>query len=279
MVKPSSHSDKSQEKPLVDPTVPSLTDKRTVKLIEDVANNSKTFVSDVETFPPDDADTTLQDLVDSGPRFSSEEKSVSHPVSVARIPHSALCTCSSLEEHRASCSTADDAECLGHAEECMNLLQEVKTSTQNAVDVLNDILNYDKIERRDLALDITVIPTWDLISRVVNEFRLPATNKQISLDWSIEIEPEGSDEDRAVKSIDALPAAIKHLSLMGDESRLKQVLRNLVSNAIKFTPTGGSIHVHGLVKELSDRTRWSHSSKKQKRDTYASVRTTTAVGD
>jgi len=65
--------------------------------------------------------------------------------------------------------------------EQFRLAQEVQTSARSAVDVLSDLLNFDKIEHGELQLELTVIPFWNLIEQTVNEFRLAASNKNIQL--------------------------------------------------------------------------------------------------
>jgi len=113
-----------------------------------------------------------------------------------------------------------------NAKEWFTLADEIQGNTQCAVDVLNDLLNYDKIENGSLSLELTVIPIWELIERTVNEFKLPMASKGINLHFSL---PEGGN--------------IYGQKVVGDFIRLSQVMRNLISNAIKFTPEGGDITV------------------------------------
>jgi len=55
-----------------------------------------------------------------------------------------------------------------------------------------------------------------------------------------------------------LQLAISQINVLADEGKLKLVLENLLSNALKFTPNGGTIHVsagmegHELVIDVSD---------------------------
>ena len=108
-----------------------------------------------------------------------------------------------------------------------DLVDEIQNNTQCAVDVLNDLLNYDKIENGQLSLELTVIPIWSLIEKTVKEFKLPLASKNIALHLAL---PTPSPE-------------VDNQKVVGDTVRLTQVLRNLVSNAIKFTPQGGDITV------------------------------------
>ncbi len=117
-----------------------------------------------------------------------------------------------------------------------DLAHEVHTSAQSSVDVLNDLLNYDKIENGQLALELTVVPVWNMLDRTVSEFKLPMSSKNISLHFDLpnmETDPESLVSEGNVRD----------QKVIGDTVRITQVLRNLISNAIKFTPEGGDIYV------------------------------------
>ena len=84
--------------------------------------------------------------------------------------------------------------------------------------LLNDILDFSKIEAGQLHVEETAFDLLDLLDNVVDTFALPAREKRLLL----------------VNDVDAsVPAR-----LIGDPTRLRQIVVNLVSNAIKFTHTG-----------------------------------------
>jgi len=114
------------------------------------------------------------------------------------------------------------------------LAHEVQVNAQSSVDVLNDLLNYDKIETGTLMQELTVLPIWSLIDRTVKEFKLPMASKNIKLYFNSPTH-EATAEDSTEK--------VEDQKVVGDSVRLTQVLRNLISNAIKFTPDGKSIHI------------------------------------
>jgi signal transduction histidine kinase len=158
--------------------------------------------------------------------------------------------------------------------EWFNLAHEVLNNAQSAVGVLNDLLNYDKIEMGALALELSIVPIWSMIERTSKEFRFPAGNKKI--DFQITLlhhhpaangDTENPVEDKAWP-LDSkrLSSELKELNVVGDKIRITQALRNLVSekhacegcvhfalltphlligwhfqisNALKFTPEGG----------------------------------------
>ena len=122
--------------------------------------------------------------------------------------------------------------------ECwFHLAHEVQTNAQSSVDVLNDLLNYDKIESGTLMLELTAVDVWELVAKTVLEFKLPATAKKITLDLQLPF-VKGDTEQPSL-----LPPDVREQKVVGDCVGITQVLRNLVSNALKFTPEGGQLHV------------------------------------
>ena len=115
----------------------------------------------------------------------------------------------------------------GTPREWFTLADEIQSNTQVAVDVLNDLLNYDKVEHGELTLDLSVIPIWKLIEQTVAEFKLPLGSKMINLSFQL---PDLTQE-------------VLDQKVVGDSIRLTQALRNLISNALKFTPEGGDIFI------------------------------------
>ncbi|MNH85624.1 Autoinducer 2 sensor kinase/phosphatase LuxQ [compost metagenome] len=93
--------------------------------------------------------------------------------------------------------------------------------------ILNDVLDFSKIEAGKMVLDYDWFDLSASISSVIDLFTPAAMEKNISL--STWIDPE-------------IPATIR-----SDSSRLRQILINLVSNALKFTETGSiTISVHRI---------------------------------
>lgn len=108
--------------------------------------------------------------------------------------------------------------------EWQGVTDEILGSAQNAVDVLNDLLNYDKITTGSLKLELSVLDADYLMDHAKKEFKLQAAKKNI---------------DVIVEDKTSSPIKMKYLCVVGDDIRLLQVLRNLMSNALKFTPPKG----------------------------------------
>jgi len=117
-----------------------------------------------------------------------------------------------------------------------DLGQDILTNAQGAVEVLNDLLNYDKVESGTLHLELSVLPIFELVERTFAEFRQPARLKKIELTLDCE-----SQRAETVASTDESPFAHIDLKAIGDSVRVTQVLRNLISNSLKFTPEGGKV--------------------------------------
>ena len=94
----------------------------------------------------------------------------------------------------------------------------VRSSAEALLVVINDILDYSRIEAGKLELNPTPFDLADLVGDVMKTFAIPAHRKQIEL--LFQIAPE-------------VPTR-----LTGDCVRLRQVLLNLLGNAVKFTSEG-----------------------------------------
>jgi PAS domain S-box-containing protein len=97
-------------------------------------------------------------------------------------------------------------------------LETVKTSAESLLTILNDILDFSKIESRKLELEAVAFSLGDTVADALKPFSVPAHQKGLEL--LCDISPD-------------VPAGI-----VGDPVRLKQIVTNLIGNAIKFTDRG-----------------------------------------
>jgi signal transduction histidine kinase/DNA-binding response OmpR family regulator len=106
-------------------------------------------------------------------------------------------------------------------------LNTVKTSADTLLTILNDILDFSKIESRKLELESVPFSPRALVAAALRPLSIAAFQKGLELicDLSADL-PDG---------------------VLGDPTRVQQVLTNLVGNAIKFTPRG-----HVLVRVVQD---------------------------
>ena len=98
-------------------------------------------------------------------------------------------------------------------------LETIYTSAQHLLSLINDILDLSKIEADRLEIELVRCSPHEVISDVISVLRVRALEKGLSLDY---------------KWQSGMPETI-----LTDPARFRQLLINLVSNAIKFTKIGG----------------------------------------
>lgn len=111
----------------------------------------------------------------------------------------------------------------------LDLSEDIFNSAHSAVDVLNDLLNYDKVESGTMVLELTVLDIWTLIERTTSEFSQQAKAKSIEyvLDFSSLLPVEDDQAKSVTSSASQLPRDIHERKVIGDTSRISQVSRVL----------------------------------------------------
>ena len=123
--------------------------------------------------------------------------------------------------------SSEQREYLGYARE----------SAQSLLGLLNDILDHSKAEAARLELEKTDFAVHQLVEAALRPFLAQAAEKRIRLSTSID---------------PAVPRFLK-----GDPARLRQIVANLVSNALKFTPAG-SVRVLVSLESAGEQTTMLH---------------------
>jgi signal transduction histidine kinase len=118
--------------------------------------------------------------------------------------------------------------------ECDDLILELRDNTTVAVNTLNDLINYDKIESKTFTIEKKTVKIWSVIRQTVGMLSLQAKEKKVKVVMEVE-----QSNPRAPNT------SLSQLRVLGDSIKLGQVIRNLVSNALKFTPRGGEIVISG----------------------------------
>ncbi|KAJ1414473.1 histidine kinase-like ATPase [Ochromonadaceae sp. CCMP2298] len=113
------------------------------------------------------------------------------------------------------------------------IAMDVQENTETAVDVLNDLLNYDKIESGSMRLEFSMVPVWKVLQRTFATFVLQAREKGIVF----QLQGDMFDADATLQLVGDLGS----LCCVGDDTRIAQVLRNLISNSLKFTGARGTV--------------------------------------
>lgn len=115
-------------------------------------------------------------------------------------------------------------------EERRTYFKTIDDSANSLLRIVNQILDLSRIEAGQVDLEITEFSLDEAIHRLKNLFEPTAKAKGLSLD--ITLEP-------------GTP-----INLSGDSGRLRQVLINMIGNALKFTPSG-SVTVHVSIHSLT----------------------------
>ncbi|MBD2435979.1 PAS domain S-box protein [Nostoc sp. FACHB-110] len=101
-------------------------------------------------------------------------------------------------------------------------LETIERNAKLQAQLIEDLLDVSRILRGKLSLHIRIVDLRTTISAAIETVRLAAEAKSIQLQT-------------------VLPN--HHLEVMGDGDRLQQIVWNLVSNAVKFTPVGGRVEI------------------------------------
>jgi len=112
------------------------------------------------------------------------------------------------------------------------LVKTLHSSTTTLRDLINDILDFSKIEAGELELSHFAFEVKEVFEAVISIMGIAAQQKNLIFEFSYD--------------------ALKHEILQGDNLRLRQILINLIGNAIKFTEKG-SVKVRAYKELIGER--------------------------
>jgi PAS domain S-box-containing protein len=104
-----------------------------------------------------------------------------------------------------------------------NALETIERSARAQAKLINDLVDSARIASGKLRLEFHQVNLYEIVKTVFHSQKPTADNKNISLNFNYESE---------------------EIPVFADTGRLQQVFNNLISNALKFTPDGGSISVN-----------------------------------
>lgn len=99
----------------------------------------------------------------------------------------------------------------------------IEKSSDNLLDIINNILDLSKLESNRVELEHVIFDTAKEIDSTIDTFAVTASERNIELNYYLD--PQISPK------------------LKGDPTKLKEILTNLLNNAMKFTEAGGEIDV------------------------------------
>jgi hypothetical protein len=156
-------------------------------------------------------------------------RSVSHEI---RTPMNiALCGLDVLLRSRLKAGNRDTEE--------EDIIVEIIDSCKVAVTILDDLLSYEKVSTGVLTLDKAPVPVAAFLKASAALFNIQARSKEISM-----------------TVLDGMDAIRDDVEIDIDYGKMTQVIRNFISNAIKFTPVGGNIQLNAYERpDKEDATR------------------------
>ena len=104
-----------------------------------------------------------------------------------------------------------------------NYILKLRSSSQYLLDLINDILDLSKIENGSMELKMEPLDLEAQIEQILSIIRPQIQEKDLKL--TVDTKEMG------------------HIYLMGDPVRLRQILMNILSNSVKYTPKGGIINM------------------------------------
>ncbi len=105
-------------------------------------------------------------------------------------------------------------------------VNNILASGKHLLSLINDILDLSKVESGKMVLDLTEFSLHEAVESSFIMLKEKALKNGITL--GIDLSPEAD------------------VNIVADKRKLKQILFNLISNAVKFTPTGGAVSVHAV---------------------------------
>ena len=112
---------------------------------------------------------------------------------------------------------------IDNREQVLDYLKKISTSSQHLLSLINDVLDMSRIESGKVKIEEKAVHLPDLVHDVRSIIQPDVSAKRLSL------------------FIDTMD--VENEDIITDPLRLNQILLNILSNAIKFTPTGGTISI------------------------------------
>src|SRR3990167_4006839 len=106
-------------------------------------------------------------------------------------------------------------------EDLQKYMSRAYISVERLINLVNDMLNISRIESGRIALRLTDVDLVQLANDVIDEVKAKAAEKDIKLKLNVHIYPK----------------------VLADPDKIHEVYLNLIGNALKFTPTGGTVTV------------------------------------
>jgi PAS domain S-box-containing protein len=114
------------------------------------------------------------------------------------------------------------------SEQQQEFLSRIRTSQLHLLGIVNDLLNYGRIDAGEVNYDLSPLSLHGVVDRVIAMVTPQAERKRLRL-------------EQRTGGLD--------VSALGDQLKTEQIVLNLVSNAVKFTPEGGAVAVSAALHD------------------------------
>ena len=165
-----------------------------------------------------------------------------------------------------------------------SLLKDIYFASSAAIDILNDMLQYEHIDSGTFKLDCTVVSILQAFAGRMDGFRFLLSTKNISLQIEdlAQVTEYFSPDEGARQSGQALQGVASlspsadpsstispssaappspSLVLFMDKFRVEQIIRNLMTNAVKFSPEGGNVTIRFRINSSDDQHQDQHQQR------------------
>ena len=117
-------------------------------------------------------------------------------------------------------------------EQVLEYTQKISAASQHLLGLINDVLDMNKIESGNTVLSISELNLAEVIEGLNTIIR-----------------PQAKAKDQ---TFEIFVSALTHEDLLGDKLRINQILINILSNAVKYTPKGGRIEMRVMELPQTD---------------------------
>ena len=115
---------------------------------------------------------------------------------------------------------------LANQEDVEKSIELIQRNTQNLNEYVTQLLDFQKIDRKQLKLEVSQIDLKDCLLKIIEDFK-PLLDK---------------------KSID-VELKVKHIPVWFDAPKMKRIFYNMISNAIKYSNEGGKIKIQSFLED------------------------------
>ncbi len=127
-------------------------------------------------------------------------------------------------------SLMEETEAVGeNAERQREFMEQVSRNCYNLLDLINALLEVSRLEAGRMPLDLENINLEELITGSISQIIITAHEKQVSINVDLPVQP---------------------VNIRVDSEKMRRVIVNLLSNAIRFSPAGTDIEISAQIEEV-----------------------------